>query len=224
MATALLLILLPFGLSLPGPPKAFPSEQEQTPVLLLPGFLMNRSSMWLLAFYLRRRGWRWVWAINNRPNTPIPVMAQELGLRIEELERVSGARQVDIVAHSMGGIIAAWYAAKLGGDAHIRQLITLGTPWKGTRMHIWGPAREARDLAPQSEVIAQAQTPPIPVSAIWSPVDQLLVPSDCAHCEAKENLQLEQCGHMEMLLSARVFRLVREILGRTSGASANESP
>ena len=91
-------------------------------------------------------------------------------------------------------------------------------------MHIWGPGREARDLAPGSEVIAQAQDPPIPVSAIWSPVDQLLVPSECARCEGKENLQLEQCGHMEMLLSARVFRLVREILGRTSEASANESP
>jgi hypothetical protein len=79
-------------------------------------------------------------------------------------------------------------------------------------MHIWGVGCEARDLAPHAEVIKQVQQPPIPVTAIWSPSDQLIVPVENSHCEGNENLQLEQCGHMEMLLSARVFRLIRELL------------
>ena len=225
MATALMLILLPLGLSRgPAPAPSTQADGSRAPVVLVPGFLMNRSCMWLLSVYLRRRGWRWVWPINNTRNTPIPVMARELGLKIQELKRVSGSDQVDVVAHSMGGIITAWYANKLGGTANIRKLISLGTPWKGTRMYIWGPGREAKDLAPESEVINQVQSLQIPVTSLWSQVDQLLVPSQTGRCEGKENLQLEQCGHMEMLLSARVFRLVREILSTTNETAAHESP
>ncbi|KZM49191.1 alpha/beta fold hydrolase [Labrenzia sp. OB1] len=39
---------------------------------------------------------------------------------------------VDIVAHSMGGLIARTYALEEGGDTRIHRLITAGTPWRGS--------------------------------------------------------------------------------------------
>lgn len=41
-------------------------------------------------------------------------------------------RQVDMVAHSMGGLIAKVYALQHGGADRIRLFVTAGTPWRGS--------------------------------------------------------------------------------------------
>lgn len=189
------------------------------PVLLVPGYLMNRSSLWPLARHLRRRGWTWAIPINHTINTPIPTMAQRLSQQVDTLCQVSGFEQVDLVCHSMGGIVSTWYVNQLNGSGKVRRIITLGTPWKGTQMSRWGPGHEARDLAMDSTVIQQVQHPAVPVCAIWSTADELLIPSDVARCDGQENLELKQCGHMEMLLSPRVYRLVRQVLSQSKSKS-----
>lgn len=56
--------------------------------------------------------------------------ANLLGGYIEQA--VSGHGQVDIVAHSMGGLIARAYALEEGGATRINRLITAGAPWRGS--------------------------------------------------------------------------------------------
>jgi len=41
-------------------------------------------------------------------------------------------RQIDILAHSMGGLIARIYIQELGGAKRVRRLITMGTPHRGS--------------------------------------------------------------------------------------------
>jgi len=41
-------------------------------------------------------------------------------------------RQVDIMAHSMGGIVARIYIQELGGAARVKRLVTMGTPHLGS--------------------------------------------------------------------------------------------
>lgn len=60
------------------------------------------------------------WRLNNAVN------AERLKKFIDDL----GASRVDIVAHSMGGLIASRYIAD-GNGSKIRRLITLGTPYLG---------------------------------------------------------------------------------------------
>lgn len=48
-----------------------------------------------------------------------------------EIDRRAGERQVIVVGHSMGGLVARWWWAKLGGHAKCRCLITVGTPHRG---------------------------------------------------------------------------------------------
>ena len=55
------------------------------PVLLVPGYLMNRSSMWPLARHLQRHGWTWAIPMNHTINTPIPTMAQRLSQQVDTL-------------------------------------------------------------------------------------------------------------------------------------------
>jgi len=43
-----------------------------------------------------------------------------------------GSKNISILAHSMGGLIARYYMTKLGGTGRVSKLITLGTPHHGT--------------------------------------------------------------------------------------------
>lgn len=58
--------------------------------------------------------------------------AQLLSDRIEAVKAAARWPKVDIVAHSMGGLIAREYIETLDGGGNIDQLITIGTPHSGS--------------------------------------------------------------------------------------------
>lgn len=62
----------------------------------------------------------------------LPQNAAELARYIAGVKRATGARQVDLVAHSMGGLVARFYIARLMGTPDVAQLIMLGTPHGGS--------------------------------------------------------------------------------------------
>lgn len=73
------------------------------------------------------------WRLSNRRS------AAELMARVEPAldrwrrsDRSRAEAQLVFVCHSMGGLVARWYLQKLGGAAHTRALITLGTPYRGS--------------------------------------------------------------------------------------------
>jgi len=183
------------------------------PVLLVHGYGLNRACFAFLQTYLHTRGWEWVWAINHTPrSSPIPVFAKRLGRSIERLCEESGAQQIDIVGHSMGGIVAAYALKEFGYAPRVRRLITLGSPWSGTKTHVFGWRREGLDVAPSSEVIQALQDYPGHTVAIWSRSDHLNIPAESAAPNHAECIEVEHLGHQEMLTSARCFRLVADAL------------
>lgn len=61
------------------------------------------------------------------------LLEAEVAARVAE-ESVAGdgsRRQVVIIAHSLGGLVARWWLGPLGGAPKCRALITLGTPYRG---------------------------------------------------------------------------------------------
>jgi len=188
------------------------------PVLLVHGYGLNRGGFGFLRTYLHTRGFEWVWAVNHRPNSsPIPVFAKRLGRAIERLKAETGAESIDIVAHSMGGLVAAYALQEFGYAPHVRRLITLGTPWAGTKTFVFGFRREAVDLAPDSEVVRCLADYSGDTVAIWSAHDQMVIPTASANPEHATGIELSALGHNEMLCSARAFRCIAEALLSPSG-------
>ncbi len=60
----------------------------------------------------------------------IPAYAENLAVIINTIKRCTQARQVNVVAHSMGGIVARYYIQHIDSDS-IKNLIMLGTPNHG---------------------------------------------------------------------------------------------
>jgi len=50
---------------------------------------------------------------------------------VSEIIQETGAKKVNIVSHSMGGLVARWYIEKLGGTDNIGKLVMIGTPNHG---------------------------------------------------------------------------------------------
>jgi triacylglycerol lipase len=76
--------------------------------------------------HLRSQGFE-VHFVRLSPAASIERRAQQLG---EQIERIG--RPVNIVAHSMGGLDARYAISRLGLDARVASLTTIGTPHQGT--------------------------------------------------------------------------------------------
>ena len=66
-------------------------------------------------------------------NSPIEQSAKDLGSRLAEAGLSAGhGKELTIVAHSMGGLVARWFIEKEGGSEVVSHLIQLGTPNLGS--------------------------------------------------------------------------------------------
>lgn len=185
---------------------------RHNPVLLIPGYGLTRVMMWPLAVYLRHQG-RWVWCINNPIyEDDIPTFATNAKRAVAHLKACSGAEQVDIVGHSMGGIIGAWFIAHLDGAKDVRRLVTLGTPWAGTKMAIFGFGRQSLSLRPTSSTLTSLDDFAHDTVALWSPADCIVQPSSSAAPSHASTVELTDVGHLEMVLNPTAWQAIRDAL------------
>jgi hypothetical protein len=107
----------------------------ETPILLVHGIIDNHSIFALLQRTLRRRGFGTVSSYDYGLLTQdIPTAAGLLGEAIDKQAANSGYERVHVIGHSLGGLIARYYVQRLGGDARVHTLVTLGTPHAGTEV------------------------------------------------------------------------------------------
>jgi predicted alpha/beta hydrolase family esterase len=182
----------------------------------------NRSAFALLRRSLLRHGWTRVQALNYSPLTgDIRTAAALLGPHIERVCAESGHSQVDIVAHSLGGLVARYYVQCLGGDARVRMLVTLATPHSGTRaVPALAPHPLARQMRPGSAVLKELAGPAKGCGtrfvAFWSDLDQLMIPVESARLEhpdlSSRNVKVSGVGHLAMPVHASVAAEVRQAL------------
>lgn len=211
----------------PGPESEAPpllptAGRSHPPVLLLHGFVDNRSVFALLRRFLRRHGWTHVQALNYSPLTcDVRAAAALLGRHIEQVCERTGHSQVDIVGHSLGGLIARYYVQRLGGDSRVRTLVTLGTPHSGTRAApLLNPHPIVRQMRPNSELMDElAKAAPgcrTRFVAFWSDLDELMSPVESARLEHPDliarNVHIAGIGHLTMPVHAAIAAGIREAL------------
>jgi len=202
------------GASVPALPTIWIRKpQARPPVLFIHGVLHNPSAFTWLKQNLALYGWRDFKEMNLLTTVhSIPTMAEQTAQHVEGLMRKYSVSQVDIVAHSMGGIIARYYTQLLGGDGKVRNLITLGTPHLGTELSRYSLLPHVRELAPGSQTItALRNCPPPQVTqgiSISGALDILMWPRDCVWWEGVRNIHLRGVGHAGLLFSRRVLQIV----------------
>ena len=215
-------------------PRRLPTEgRAHPPVLLLHGFVDNRSAFTLLRRSLLRNGWTRVQALNHSLLTcDIRTAADQLGRQVEQICEESGHRSVDIVGHSLGGLIARYYVQRLGGDARVGTLVTLGTPHGGTRaIPLLTPHPLIRQMRPGSALLEELATPApgcrTRFVAFWSDLDQIVLPVEAARLEHPDlltkNVMVRGIGHLALPVHGTVAAEIRhELTGEEPQRAASD--
>jgi len=207
--------MIAYGLLMRDPPPA-PAD---LPVLLLHGVLCNAGVWEAFRRYLRQRGIGPVYALSYGPPLgSIDDFADQTALKIDAILAATGARQVVIVGHSMGGLVARAYLRRFGG-AKVRRLITIATPHQGSRhayMMMGTSLSQLRPGNPWLKALVQhgrtADEPPI--VSLWSRHDSMVTPQTSSVLERAENIALTGIGHNALLRDRAVFARVAEEIER----------
>lgn len=132
-------------------------DAAATPILLVHGFIENHAIFTVMERALRRRGFHMLTAYDYGLLThSIPRAASRLGETIEKLTSQSGYERIHVIGHSLGGLITRYYVQRLGGDACVHTVVTLGTPHQGTHLARVAPLLPLlRQLTPSSQIIQE---------------------------------------------------------------------
>ena len=190
---------------------------ESPPVLLIHGFLGTRGSMYLLERRLVDDGFVVVsFNIGTLNVRDIRRSAFLIHRKIERILAQTPSQKIDIIGHSMGGLIGLYYIKKLGGHARVRKLVMMGTPVHGTwaalagvvTLGLWSTS--SWQLLPRSrflDELAQGPLPPgVDVSTIAAARDWV-VPLKTTRLTGASAVTVP-LGHSSLVVSEEVYRRV----------------
>lgn len=146
-----------------------PEAPHPTPVVLVHGLLGDPTNFLSLRSALRARGIRNLASFSYPPRLDYQRLVPRLRQTIEAVSAATGSARVDLVGHSLGGLVAR-YLAETGECRAVRRVVTLGAPYFGSRV----PAEELAIFA--------ANDPFIPAPhPVRGPHGLVCVVPDCGH-------------------------------------------
>lgn len=187
-------------------------QQGPRPVIVIHGYAMNRANFLPLAYRLARVGLGPIVGFEYWTLGRVAAGARQLAWFVEEVQAATGAPQVDIIGHSMGGVVGRYYVQLLGGDGAVANLITLGSPHAGTDVSEFGVGHPMRELLIGSTLVQRLAAAPPPrdtrVTMIFSHADALVPAStqDSLHIPRADRIVYDDLGHVALLGSRRVAR------------------
>jgi pimeloyl-ACP methyl ester carboxylesterase len=215
---------------LAGSPRDTP-QASQPPVLLIHGYFATRGSLHLLENHLTMRGL----IVMSYPLGPLNVgdIRDSAGLiarKVESIVAQTGIARIDIVGHSMGGLVGLDYLKRLGGRHRVRRLVLLGTPTQGTWSALLGLVTAPLGLAslqllPGSPFLRELAERPLPAGAdvvSIGAVRDWLAPLASTVLDGVRHIALPT-GHSGLLVDAEVAEVVVDILRAAEPVDATQT-
>ena len=124
-----------------------PSPAHPRPVILVHGLFANQTVNWqTMSPVLANHGYC-VFSLTygTKPGVSIPgyrpgglttmeASSKELGRFVDRVRQVTDANRVDIVGHSEGSLMPAWYVKFGDGASKVRNYVGITTIWHGTNL------------------------------------------------------------------------------------------
>ena len=188
------------------------------PLVFVHGLGGGRGDFAPMAWYLRLMGRRRSYSIRFEGSGDINARGEELAEFIRAVVKVTGEPQVDIVAHSLGGVAARVAILDHDLGTMVRCLVTLGSPHGGTFAARLGNTPVTRDLRPDSEFMVKLRSTPLPpslkVSSFWSGSDLVIMPPESAALQGSRQVDLTPLTHYGYLIHPRAWTAVYESLSQ----------
>lgn len=206
---------------------------DGAPVVLVPGFLGSDRYLMEMFYWLRRIGYRPYYSGLGRNADCPDFLVNSLLKTIRRIRRET-RRDVRLIGHSLGGTIAR--AAASQRPQGIAQVITLGSPIGGARVHpaaliaadvVRGRIRKQRPKTHEGcytdhcdcdfiESVAEDPAPSVSRAAIYTKSDGIVDWRSCLEDDDRLNFRVggTHCG---LAFNPKVFRKVAELLASVGG-------
>ncbi len=186
------------------------------PIIFVHGLGGNRGNFLLMAWYMGMMGRSRSYKISFGPGQTLDEMAAALASFIRKVKKRTEEPQVEIVAHSLGGLTARMAVCEHRAASSVKTLITLGSPHKGTYSARYGNTSVIKDLRPDSELIKRLNSKPFPkktrLVAFFSKNDVFILPPENACLEDAENVEVTPFTHYSYLIDPKCWAAVYKIL------------
>jgi pimeloyl-ACP methyl ester carboxylesterase len=186
------------------------------PVVFIHGYLQNRVNFLGLAHALTKAHVGPLYGFNYPFTSDIQASAKRLGRFVEEVCRETGRPQVDLVAHSLGGLVALELMYSDEGRARVRRCITVASPhagvkWRGPVLGLSGT--QMRDGGEYLKERA-GRVLGIPTLSIFSTHDNIVHPPATSALAARggTDFQVRELGHLAILFAPEVAAEVTRFL------------
>jgi pimeloyl-ACP methyl ester carboxylesterase len=210
-------------------PEAPALDGSRAPVVLLHGFGVTSAVLRPLEARIRRATGRP--CIRLRLGCRLPLHLADVRRSARRAERAldrlaQRARfgRVDVVGHSLGGLVATYWLKRIDGGRRIRRVITLGTPHRGTPFALLGvllfgaisPA--VWQMLPGSPLVRELAAAPVPEASELIALgshDDSVVPAKLALPAPGPRLRsaaVSRVRHVDFLWSREVFAHVEGAL------------
>ena len=200
----------------PGLPDGHP------PLIFVHGLGGNRGNFLLMAWYLRLHGRRRSYKIHFEGGQSMEEMAAALAGFVRDVKKATGERGVEMVAHSLGGIVARMAVSEHRLASSVETLITLGTPHKGTYTARYANTTVIRDMRPESDLIKRLNGKPWPKKVrgvtFWSRNDLFVLPPEAAAVEGTEQVEMTPFTHYSYLIAPKSWIAVGKALNTSRSA------
>jgi pimeloyl-ACP methyl ester carboxylesterase len=114
-----------------------------------------------------------------------------------------------LLGHSVGGIVARYYAQEIG-DPRVVQTLSMAAPFSGVRLTSRLPVEVARDLDPRSPLLRRMRlaSSPVPHHSLVADGDRLLEAPLSHALPGGEVTVIPRCGHNTLLFHSQAAIVV----------------
>lgn len=196
-------------------PKSSSYQDTHNPIILIHGYMMRGLVMYPIKRRLNKDGYKNVYlSTYSPPWLNIDNFSLQLKDKVEFVKKETGAEKVDLICHSMGGLVALNYINNLDGAKSVNRLIALGTPFGGSKLWSFSIGRCGKEMKPGSEFLKKVSVPPadIKTTAIYTTFDEMVIPYEFSKLEGVNNIEMNYIGHVGLLFDSKVYKNVRESL------------
>lgn len=200
---------------------------KNTPVLLVHGYMQNKAEwVWFKQQLEKNHDIGPIYSVNLSANlSSIAKLAENLKKAIQDIQQETQQNTIILIGHSMGGLVCSYYSEYLANPGEVSKIITLGTPFQGTRLAALGRGENVKEMSPHSFFLGQLrhriQQSSTAYHYIASRIDNLIVPWHSAfptedHSAYDNKLILDDHGHLRLLISPQVIQQVAKWIQKSS--------
>lgn len=192
-----------------------PKTSGGQPILLLHGYMHNHTGWTWIRRKLEKEGHGPIYSMNLLPPfASIPHLSEKVAKKVSSIIEETDSENIILIGHSMGGLVASFYTEYLADKDQISKVITLGSPFHGTRLAALGHGHNVAEMVPNSGFLAELRQRVIDSSVsyhlIASKLDNIVVPWKSALIKEDDikQLTLDHCGHNSLLISPAVTQQI----------------